>query len=42
MRLGNWLTAEKGQAFWQAPDHERVEGKQTLLASGLRRHELAG
>jgi site-specific recombinase XerD len=48
MRLGNWLTADQGQALWQAPDHERIKGKRdrallaVLLACGLRRHELAG
>src|SRR5450755_470255 len=45
MRLGNWLTAEQGQALWQAPDHQRLKGKRDrallalLLACGLRRHE---
>src|ERR1700688_2270202 len=24
IRLGNWLTAEQGQALWQAPDHRPV------------------
>jgi site-specific recombinase XerD len=44
-RLGNWLTAEQGQALWQAPDRERLKGKRDrallalLLACGLRRHE---
>src|SRR5258706_2085398 len=48
VRLGNWLTAEQGQALWQAPDRERLKGKRdrallaVLLACGLRRHELAG
>jgi site-specific recombinase XerD len=47
IRLGNWLTAEQGQALWQAPDRERLKGKRDrallalLLACGLRRHELA-
>jgi site-specific recombinase XerD len=47
VRLGNWLTAEQGQALWQAPDQERLKGKRDrallalLLACGLRRHELA-
>jgi site-specific recombinase XerD len=47
VRLGNWLTAEQGQALWQAPDRERIKGKRDrallalLLACGLRRHELA-
>ena len=46
-RLGNWLTAEQGQALWQAPDREQLKGKRDrallalLLACGLRRHELA-
>jgi site-specific recombinase XerD len=41
IRLGNWLTAEQGQA----PDRERLKGKRDrallalLLACGLRRHE---
>ena len=45
VRLGNWLTAEQGQALWQAPDHQRLKGKRDrallalLLARGLRRHE---
>jgi len=45
VRLGNWLTAEQGHALWQAPDHQRLEGKRDrallalLLACGLRRHE---
>ena len=45
VRLGNWLTAEQGQALWQAPDTERLKGKRdqallaVLLACGLRRHE---
>src|ERR1022692_2391308 len=47
VRLGNWLTAEQGQALWQAPDRERLKGKRdrallaVLLSCGLRRHELA-
>jgi site-specific recombinase XerD len=47
IRLGNWLTAEQGQALWQAPNRERLKGKRDrallalLLACGLRRHELA-
>src|SRR3954453_23597374 len=47
VRLGNWLTAEQGQALWQAPDCGRMKGKRDrallalLLACGLRRHELA-
>jgi len=45
VRLGNWLTAEQGQALWQAPDNQRLKGKRdrallaVLLACGLRRHE---
>src|SRR6516165_7456260 len=45
VRLGNWLTAEQGQALWQAPDRERLKGKRDrallalLLACGLRKHE---
>src|SRR6266571_2903989 len=27
MRLGNWLTAEQGQALWQSPDSHRMKGK---------------
>jgi integrase len=45
IRLGNWLTAEQGNALWQAPDRRRLKGKRDrallalLLACGLRRHE---
>src|SRR5258708_5378679 len=45
VRLGNWLTAEQGQALWKAPDGERLKGKRDrallalLLACGLRRHQ---
>jgi len=45
VRLGNWLTAEQGEALWRAPDAERRKGKRdrallaVLLACGLRRHE---
>src|SRR5215470_1980715 len=45
VRLGNWLTAEQGQALWQGPDRDRLKGKRDrallalLLACGLRRHE---
>ena len=45
IRLGNWLTAEQGQALLQAPDRQRLKGKRDrallalLLACGLRRHE---
>ncbi len=44
---GNWLTAERAQALWQAPDQERLKGKRDrallalLLSCGLRRQELA-
>ena len=27
VRLGNWLTAEQGQALWQAPDREPTQGQ---------------
>src|SRR5437867_6400834 len=43
VRLGNWLTAEQGQALWQAPDRDRLKGKRDrallalLLARGWRR-----
>lgn len=46
VRLGNWLTADQGQAR-QTPERERMKGKRdqallaVLLACGLRRHELA-
>ena len=46
VRLGNWLTAEQGQALWQAPDRQRLKGKRDrallalMLACGLRRHEV--
>jgi site-specific recombinase XerD len=46
LRLGNWLTAEQGQALWRGPDTERLKGKRDrallalLLACGLRRHEV--
>ncbi len=45
VRLGNWLTAEQGQALWQAPDAQRLKGRRDrallalLPACGLRRHE---
>ena len=41
------MTAEQGQALWQAPNGEQMKGKRdrallaVLLACGLRRHELA-
>ena len=47
VRLGNWLTAEQGQALWQAPNCGQIKGERDrallalLLACGLRRHELA-
>lgn len=47
VRLCNWLSAEQGQALWQAPDPDRLKGKRdrallaVLLSCGLRRHELA-
>ena len=46
VRLGNWLTAEQGQALRQAPDQQRLKGKRDrallalMLACGLRRHEV--
>src|SRR5499433_151849 len=35
IRLGNWLTAEQGNALWQAPDRRRLKGKRdrALLAA---------
>jgi integrase len=48
LRLGNWLSAEQGQALWRAPDRERIKGKRdrallaVLLACGLRRHDSPG
>jgi integrase len=45
VRLGNWLTAEQGQALWRAPDAQRLKERRDrallalLLAYGLRRHE---
>ena len=45
---GQLVTADQGQALWQAPDCGRIKGKRDrallamLLACGLRRHELAG
>src|SRR5258706_3186718 len=47
VRLGNWLTADQGNALWQAPDKERMKGKRNkallalLVAGGLRRHRAA-
>src|SRR3989442_3145158 len=46
VRLGNWLTADQGNALWQAPDRQRLKGKRDrallalLLACGLGRHEV--
>jgi len=46
VRLGNWLTAEQGQALWQTPDRQRLKGNRDrallalMLACGLRRHEV--
>src|SRR5260370_24715943 len=43
--LGNWLTAEQGNALWQAPDRQRLKGKRDraflslLLACGCGRQE---
>ena len=37
VRLGNWLTAEQGQALWQAPDPERLKGERAEPA-GVRVH----
>jgi site-specific recombinase XerD len=45
VRLGNWITAEQGEALWRTGDAERRKGKRdrallaVLLACGLRRHE---
>jgi site-specific recombinase XerD len=45
VRLGNWLTAEQGQALWQTPDRQQLKGQRDrallalLLTCGLRRHE---
>jgi site-specific recombinase XerD len=45
VRIGNWLTAEQGEALWQSPDPSALKGKRdrallaVLLACGLRRHE---
>src|SRR5258707_12911583 len=45
-RLGNWLSAEQGQALWQAPDRERLKGKRDrallalLLACGCEGTKL--
>jgi integrase len=48
IRLGNRVTAEQGNALWQAPDRQRLKGKRDrallalLPACGLRRHEAGG
>jgi site-specific recombinase XerD len=43
LRLGNWLSAEQGQALWRAPDREQIKGKRdrTLLAVLLARGLVA-
>ncbi len=39
IRLGNWLTAEQGNALWQAPDRQRLKGKRlTGLMSEIATH----
>src|SRR5712672_3568465 len=35
IRLGNWLTAEQGNALWQAPDRQRLKGKRDRAGSRL-------
>jgi hypothetical protein len=35
VRFGNWLTAEQGQALWQAPDHQRLMGKRDRALKAL-------
>src|SRR2546429_3185370 len=45
VRLRNWLTAERGHALWQAPDHQRLKGKRdrALLACfGVRIKKARG
>ena len=48
VRLGNWLTAEQGNALLQVPNPDKLIGKRDramlclLLACGLRRHEVVG
>jgi len=39
VKLGNWLTADQGNALWQAPDKERMKGRRdrALLALSHRR-----
>lgn len=42
VRLGNWLTAERAQSLWRAPDCKRLKGNRDrglLVAGELRRHE---
>jgi len=45
VQLGNRLSAEQGNALWQAPNRQRLKGKRDrallalLLACGLRSHE---
>jgi hypothetical protein len=41
VRLGNWLTADQGNALWQAPDKERMKGKRDPDA-GCRMVTIAG
>ena len=33
VRLGNWLTADQGQALWQVPDRELIKGKRDRACS---------
>jgi hypothetical protein len=42
VRLGNWLTAEQGQALWQVPDHRRLKGKRDRLIASLARNPYVG
>jgi site-specific recombinase XerD len=48
IRLGNWLTAEQGNALWQAPDRQRLKGKRDrallalLLACGVEEARSRG
>ncbi len=43
VRLGNWLTAEQGQALWQAPDCGQMKGQRdrALCASARLRTSTA-
>ena len=34
VRLGNWLTAEQGEALWQSPDAGRLKGQAGPCPSG--------